>query len=504
MRYVIIVWAIFLTVGLAVTAQPPQAPAQAQPSGSQAPAVAAAATQASNRCTAPTPTTDPTRGPSWMSWGNDAIERTLRTAGRPDGGGPSSTEIEVGVWLRRHHHGARPAGTGRRQALRRQRQRGIARARSKNRLRLLDVQGGFRRAERAHRWRLPQRGSGRLRRVLRRPARQRLRGRHHHRDSRSGSAKWTSILRPQSPALRRFRMERSLSRFRVCRKKAAAVAARRRAAVSAETLPRSTPTRASILWKTYMVDEPKLRGTNTRSGQEALRSCRRRHLVLAHSRHEAAHGLRLHRQCLCRSAAAVDRCHRRDGYRHGKSEMVLSGHDERQLARRMRREKRRQSRLPGNAGARSRFLGVSAARHSRRPAVSRDPAEVRHRARARSRTPAILCGNTDSARAAVSAAQWGAAADGQNVYFGVGDGQSQNPGGIRAAKLATGEQIWSVPGPNPRLCAGQPRCSASQGGAVTLIPGAVIAGRMMAAFAPTPPPTERFSGNSTRTRNSRQ
>ncbi len=34
MRYVIIVWAIFLTVGLAVTAQPPQAPAQAQPSGS--------------------------------------------------------------------------------------------------------------------------------------------------------------------------------------------------------------------------------------------------------------------------------------------------------------------------------------------------------------------------------------------------------------------------------------------------------------------------------------
>ena len=34
MRYVIIVWAIFLTVGLAVTAQPPQAPAQAQPGGS--------------------------------------------------------------------------------------------------------------------------------------------------------------------------------------------------------------------------------------------------------------------------------------------------------------------------------------------------------------------------------------------------------------------------------------------------------------------------------------
>ena len=33
-----------------------------------------------------------------------------------------------------------------------------------------------------------------------------------------------------------------------------------------------------------------------------------------------------------------------------------------------------------------------------------------------------------------------------------------------------------MPGPNPRLCAGQQRCSSSQGGAVTLIPGAVIAG----------------------------
>jgi polyvinyl alcohol dehydrogenase (cytochrome) len=72
--------------------------------------------------------------------------------------------------------------------------------------------------------------------------------------------------------------------------------------------------------------------------------------------------------------------------------------------------------------------------------------------------------------------QWGAASDGVNVYFGVGDGQSQNPGGVRAVKLLTGEQVWSVPGPNPRLCAGQPRCASGQGGAVTLIPGAVLAG----------------------------
>lgn len=72
--------------------------------------------------------------------------------------------------------------------------------------------------------------------------------------------------------------------------------------------------------------------------------------------------------------------------------------------------------------------------------------------------------------------QWGGATDGQSIYFGVGDGQSQNPGGVRAVKLADGMEIWSVPGPNPRLCAGQQRCASGQGGAVTLIPGAVLAG----------------------------
>jgi polyvinyl alcohol dehydrogenase (cytochrome) len=71
---------------------------------------------------------------------------------------------------------------------------------------------------------------------------------------------------------------------------------------------------------------------------------------------------------------------------------------------------------------------------------------------------------------------WGAAADGEHVYFGVGDGQTRNPGGVRAVKIATGEQVWSAEPPNPRLCASAPRCNASQGAAVTVIPGAVLAG----------------------------
>src|SRR5688572_23004351 len=69
---------------------------------------------------------------------------------------------------------------------------------------------------------------------------------------------------------------------------------------------------------------------------------------------------------------------------------------------------------------------------------------------------------------------WGGALDGQNGYFGVGDYQSPAPGGVRALNLSTGAIVWSAPPPQPRLCDGTPRCNASQGGATTLIPGAVF------------------------------
>jgi polyvinyl alcohol dehydrogenase (cytochrome) len=74
--------------------------------------------------------------------------------------------------------------------------------------------------------------------------------------------------------------------------------------------------------------------------------------------------------------------------------------------------------------------------------------------------------------------QWGGAVDGQLGYFGVSDLMTQNPGGIRALDLATGEIVWSMP-PQPRLCAtNRPTCRASQGAAVTAIPGAVLSGSL--------------------------
>jgi polyvinyl alcohol dehydrogenase (cytochrome) len=71
--------------------------------------------------------------------------------------------------------------------------------------------------------------------------------------------------------------------------------------------------------------------------------------------------------------------------------------------------------------------------------------------------------------------QWGAAIDGPRAYFGVGSYQTPTPGGVKAVNVATGAELWSAPPPQPALCAGTPRCNASQGGATTAIPGAVIA-----------------------------
>jgi polyvinyl alcohol dehydrogenase (cytochrome) len=70
--------------------------------------------------------------------------------------------------------------------------------------------------------------------------------------------------------------------------------------------------------------------------------------------------------------------------------------------------------------------------------------------------------------------QWGAAADGVNAYIGTGDALSPQPGGMHAVSLETGERAWFVP-PQQKLCSPTDRrCSASQSGAITAIPGVVF------------------------------
>ena len=69
--------------------------------------------------------------------------------------------------------------------------------------------------------------------------------------------------------------------------------------------------------------------------------------------------------------------------------------------------------------------------------------------------------------------QWGTAVDKDQAYFGVGDFFGKTPGGMHAVKLDTGQRVWYTP-PQPKLCATAERCNASQGGAVTVIAGAVF------------------------------
>jgi polyvinyl alcohol dehydrogenase (cytochrome) len=70
--------------------------------------------------------------------------------------------------------------------------------------------------------------------------------------------------------------------------------------------------------------------------------------------------------------------------------------------------------------------------------------------------------------------QWGAAVDDKQAYVGV---NAQTPGGVRAVKIDTGEEVWSKPA-SERLCGTGRGCSAAQGAAVSVIPGVVFSGSM--------------------------
>jgi polyvinyl alcohol dehydrogenase (cytochrome) len=71
--------------------------------------------------------------------------------------------------------------------------------------------------------------------------------------------------------------------------------------------------------------------------------------------------------------------------------------------------------------------------------------------------------------------QWGAAVDDKLAYFGVNAMFSQNPGGMRAVKIDTGEEVWSKPA-SEKLCGTVRGCSAAQGAALTAVPGIVFSG----------------------------
>jgi polyvinyl alcohol dehydrogenase (cytochrome) len=72
--------------------------------------------------------------------------------------------------------------------------------------------------------------------------------------------------------------------------------------------------------------------------------------------------------------------------------------------------------------------------------------------------------------------EWGPAVDGQNAYFAVSDFRLEQPGGLHAVRLATGERAWYTPAPPPACSGPAPNCSGAQSAAVSVIPGIVFSG----------------------------
>jgi polyvinyl alcohol dehydrogenase (cytochrome) len=76
---------------------------------------------------------------------------------------------------------------------------------------------------------------------------------------------------------------------------------------------------------------------------------------------------------------------------------------------------------------------------------------------------------------ALGGMEYGSAADGRYAYFPLSDMNAPAPGGLHAVDLTTGTRAWYAPPVEPRCAAGR-GCNAAQAAAVTVIPGVVFSG----------------------------
>jgi polyvinyl alcohol dehydrogenase (cytochrome) len=79
--------------------------------------------------------------------------------------------------------------------------------------------------------------------------------------------------------------------------------------------------------------------------------------------------------------------------------------------------------------------------------------------------------------------EWGSAADDQNIYVPVSDvlAPSEQAGGLHAVRLATGERVWHTPAP-PLSCTVGAGCTGAQSAPVSVMPGAVFSGSIDGHF----------------------
>ncbi|HXI30304.1 MAG TPA: PQQ-binding-like beta-propeller repeat protein, partial [Vicinamibacterales bacterium] len=77
---------------------------------------------------------------------------------------------------------------------------------------------------------------------------------------------------------------------------------------------------------------------------------------------------------------------------------------------------------------------------------------------------------------ALGGMEFGSAADGEQAYFAVADGNSPQPGGLHAVTLATGARAWYAPPPSPACGMPARGCNAAILSAITVMPGVVFTG----------------------------
>ncbi len=78
---------------------------------------------------------------------------------------------------------------------------------------------------------------------------------------------------------------------------------------------------------------------------------------------------------------------------------------------------------------------------------------------------------------ALGGMEWGSAVDAARAYFAVSDtvGANNQPGGLHAVSLETGERVWFSP-PTAPACGSGRGCNAALSAAITVIPGVIFAG----------------------------
>lgn len=72
--------------------------------------------------------------------------------------------------------------------------------------------------------------------------------------------------------------------------------------------------------------------------------------------------------------------------------------------------------------------------------------------------------------------QWGMATDGEQLFVPVSDIRTPQPGGLHAVNVATGERVWYQPPPALKCTPGAPTCNAALISAPTLVPGVIFSG----------------------------